>query len=133
MYPDPTPEELERERLEQALFVELIRLAPEGTELFITNDSWDGLPALLGDRMTKRVAENYEDWVVALTPDSRQFLADQALLDNIQGMFVHFYLLAQGQELVASYDRMCTVVLAPEFPEYGRLVTDYGDRLGCII
>lgn len=133
MYPDPTSEELERERLEQVLFIELIRLAPEGTELFITNDSWDGLPALLGDRMTRRVADNYEDWIVALTPDSRRFLVDQALLDNIQGAFVHFSLLAQGQELVASYDRMCTVVLAPEFPEYGRLVAYYSGRLDCII
>ncbi|HEX8659954.1 MAG TPA: hypothetical protein VF690_20595 [Hymenobacter sp.] len=133
MYPDPTPEELERERLEQALFIELIRLAPEGTELYITNDSWDGLPALLGTRMKRRVAENYEDWVIALTPDSRQFLVDKALLDNVQGTFVHFSLLSQSQELVASYDRMYTVVLAPEFPEHGRLVADYGDRLDCII
>lgn len=83
--------------------------------------------------MARRVAKNYEVWVVALTPDSRQFLTDQALLDNVQGTFVHFSIMVQGQELVASYDRMCTVVLAPEFPEYGRLAADYGNRLNCII
>jgi hypothetical protein len=51
MLPDSPAEPTEEECLQQALFVELLHLAPEGAELYITNDSWDELPALLGNRL----------------------------------------------------------------------------------
>jgi hypothetical protein len=51
MLPDSPAEPTEEKRLQQALFVELLHLAPEGAELYITNDSWDELPALLGNRL----------------------------------------------------------------------------------
>ena len=65
---DSPSEQTEEERLQQALFVELLHLAPEGAELFITNDSWDELPTLLGNRMRVVRENNYEDCLDAREP-----------------------------------------------------------------
>jgi hypothetical protein len=67
-------EQTEEEGLWPALFIELLHLAPEGAELFITNDPWDELPALLRNRMRMVRENNCEDRIVALTPVSRTFL-----------------------------------------------------------
>lgn len=129
MLSDSPSEQTEEERLQRALFVELLHLAPEGAELFITNDSWDELPALLGNRMRRVRKNNYEDWIVALTPESRTFLVQQALHDDIQLTFVHFVIHANQRDLFTSYDRMASIELDPHFPEYERLVKAYASIL----
>ena len=102
MLPNSPSEQTEEERLQQALFVELMHLAPEGAELFITNDSWDELPALLRNRMRVVRENNYEDWIVALTPESRKFLVQQALHNDIYLTFVHFVIHANQRYLFTS-------------------------------
>ena len=122
---DSPSEQTEEERLQQALFVELLHLAPEGAELFITNDSWDELPTLLGNRMRVVRENNYEDWIVALTPESRTFLVQQALHNDIHLTFVHFVIHANQRDLFTSYDRMASIEIDPHFPDYERLVKVY--------
>jgi hypothetical protein len=123
----------EYEQLEQTLFIDLIRSAPQGTDLVITPDSWDGLPALFGERLTRVVEGNSEEWVVALTPQSRDFLVAQAVEDEVYAKFVHYYIVEGGKEIVTSYDRMACLILAPTFPGYSRIVAEYaalGDIIG---
>ena len=115
MLPGSLSEEAEEERLLQALFVELMHLAPEGAELFITNDSWDELPTLLGNRMRIVRENNYEDWIIALTPESRTFLVKQALHNDIHLTFVHFAINVNKSDLFTSYDRMVLIELDPPF------------------
>jgi hypothetical protein len=122
----------EYEQLEQALFIDLIRSAPSGADLVITPDSWDGLLGLFGKRMTKVVEGNYEEWIVALTPQNRDYLVAQAIEDEVYSKFVHFFIVAQGKEILTSYDRMACMILAPNFPDYDRIVAQYA-RLGDII
>jgi hypothetical protein len=129
MVPNSPSEQTAEERLQQALFVDLLHLAPEGAELYITNDSWDGLPALLGKRMRLVTRDNYEDWIVALTPESRTFLVQQALHDDIHLKFVHFVINANQRDLFTSYDRMVSIQLDPHFPDYDRLVKTYASIL----
>jgi hypothetical protein len=125
MLSDSPCEPTEEERLQQALFVELLHLAPKGAELYITNDSWEELPALLGNRLRVVRENNYNYWVVALTSESRTFLAQQALHYDIHVAFVHFTLKANQHDLFTSYDRMVAIALDPHFPEYERLVKVY--------
>jgi hypothetical protein len=121
-------EESEQERLEQALFIDIVRLAPEGTDLVITTDSWRGLPSLFGDYMAVREGE----WVVALKPAAREFLVQQALSDNIQTKFVHFFIVENGTEILTSYDGMCGMKLETKFPDYERVIAEYAS-LGIIM
>jgi hypothetical protein len=121
-------EESEEERLRQALFTEIIRLAPEGAELLITPDSWSGIPGLLGQRVVVREGL----WVVALAPATREFLAQQARSENFQTKMVHFYIRGNGRDVVTSYDAMCGMLLDPTFPDYARLITEY-EALGIIM
>jgi hypothetical protein len=130
---ETTPERIEQARLEQAFFIEVIQLAPKGTDLVITSDSWDGLPLLFGERMTRPTESNHEEWVVALTPENREFVMQQALYDDLYISFVHFYLVANHRELLASYDRMACLILDPGFPKYHHILARYsglGDRIG---
>lgn len=123
----------EYEQLLQALFIDLIRSAPEGTDLVITPDSWDGLPALFGERLARIVEGNREEWVVALTPQNRDFLIAQAVEEEVHVKFVHFYIVKDGRAIVTSYDSMLCLILAPTFPDYGRIVAQYaslGDIIG---
>jgi len=122
----------EYEQLEQALFIDLIRSAPPGTDLVITPDSWDGLPGLFGERLTKVVEGNSEEWVVALTPQNRDFLVAQTMEDQVYVKFVHFYNVAAGKEIVTSYDRMACLILDPNFPDYRRIVAEYAPLGGII-
>ena len=121
-------EESEEERLQQALFTDIIRLAPEGAELLITPDSWTGIPGLLGQRLIVREGM----WVVALAPTTRKFLVQQARTDNFQTKMVHFYISDKGQDVVTSYDGMCGMILEPTFPDYPRLIAEYA-ALGIIM
>ena len=123
----------EYDRLEQALFIDLIRSAPPETDLVITSDSWDGLPSLFGERLIKVVEGNREEWVVALTLQNRNFLVAQAIEDQVYVKFVHFYIVAAGKEIVTSYDHMACLILDPNFPDYRRIVEEYaplGDIIG---
>lgn len=108
------PGEFEEYRLQREFFIDAILLAPAKTHLHITSDSWEGIPSLLGKRMTEREGE----WVVALRPENKDFLVQEALADNLQSKFVHFSLLHEGTEILASYDGMCTVILDESFPSY---------------
>ncbi|RZK29969.1 MAG: hypothetical protein EOO61_19915 [Hymenobacter sp.] len=114
-------DESEEERLRQALFIDLIRLAPEGAELLITQDSWQSIPDLLGQRLA--IEEGM--WVVALTPPTREFLVQQAHSRNFQTTMVHFYIRHQGRDIVTSYDCMCGMLLDPTFSDYERIITEY--------
>lgn len=114
-------EEAEEERLTQALFIDIIRLAPEGAELVITSDSWDGLPSVFGELMDVKKGE----WVVTLTLLAREFLVQQAYSDNVQTKFVHFYIVENNMELVKSYDAMCSIVIEPDFPNCEKLKEEY--------
>lgn len=117
------------ERLQQALFIDLLRLAPAGAALYITPDSWDKLPALLGSRLQVVVDQHYHDWVVVLTPESRAFLAHQALQNELHLKFVHFTLKAKEHDLFVSYDRMVVLELDASFPAYEQLVKTYASIL----
>ena len=123
-----TLEEAEQERLEQALFIDIIGLAPEGADLIISTDSWSGLPGLLGQRMVEREGM----WVVPLVPSTRSFLVQQVLTDNLQTMMVHFYIYVKGTDILTSYDSMCGMKLEPTFPDYQRIITEYAP-LGIIM
>lgn len=114
-------EESEEERLQQALFTDLIRLAPEGAELLITPDLWSGIPDLLGQQLVVREGM----WVVALSPTTREFLVQQASTDNFQTKMVHFYISDKDRDVVTSYDGMCGMILDPKFPDYPRIITEY--------
>lgn len=129
MLPDAPCELTEEERLQQALFVELLHLAPEGAELYITNDSWEELPTLLGKRLRVVRENNYNYWVVTLTSESRMFLGQQALHYDIHIAFVHFTIKANQYDLFTSYDRMVSIALDPHFPDYERLVKVYASIL----
>ena len=121
-------DEFEAERLQQALFIDLVRLAPVGAELLITRDSWPGIPDLLGPRSAIKEG----DWAVALTPSTREFLVQQAHSHDFQTTMVHFYIRHQGRDVVTSYDCMCGMLLDPTFPDYARIITEYAP-LGIII
>jgi hypothetical protein len=108
------PGEFEEYRLQREFFIDIILLAPAKAHLHITSDSWDGIPDLLGKRMTERK----DEWVVALGPENKDFLVQEALADNLQSKFVHFFILQEGTEIVTSYDRMCMVILDESFPGY---------------
>ena len=115
------------------MFLDLIRSAPPGTDLVITPDSRDGLPGLFGERLTKVVEGNREEWVVALTSQNRDFLVAQVLEKEVYACFAHFYIVAAGKEIVTSYDRMACLILEPNFPDYRRIVAEYaalGDIIG---
>ena len=114
-------EESEKEGLTQALFIDIIRLAPKEAELAITTDSWDDLPSVFGKLMKVKKAE----WVVTLIPLAREFLVQQALSDNVQTKFVHFYIVANRMELVRSYDAMCSIVIEDDFPDCEKLKEKY--------
>jgi uncharacterized membrane protein len=111
----------EQEKLEQALFIDIILLSPAFSELVITTDSWEGIPELLGGRLIVHNAE----WVVPLLTESREFLKQQALLHNLQTMFVHFYIVENGVEIFSSFDRMCSIVIEDSFPESQQLKLRY--------
>lgn len=121
-------EESEEERLQQALFTDIIRLAPEGAELLITPDSWPGIPGLLGHRLVVREGM----WVVALVPTTRELLVQQARTDNFQTKMVHFYISDKGRDVVTSYDGMCGMILDPTFQDYLRIINEYA-ALGIIM
>jgi|GEM_PF-5783155 len=108
------PGEFEEYQLQREFFIDMIGLASEAAQLHITSDSWDGLPPLLGTRMMERDGE----WIVPLGQENKDFLIQQAQADNLQSKFVHFFLLHEGTEIVASYDGMCTVVVDESFPNY---------------
>jgi hypothetical protein len=129
MLPDAPYEPTEEERLQQALFVELLHLAPRGSELYITHDSWEELPALLGNRLRVVRENNYNYWVVALTSESRTFLGQQALHYGIHLAFVHFTIKANQFDFFTSYDRMVAIALDSHFPDYERLVKVYASIL----
>jgi hypothetical protein len=129
MPPNSPFKQTQEDHLQQALFVELLRLAPEGAKLYITSDSWEELPTLLGGRMTVVNENNYPYWVVALMPESRVFLEKQALQEDIHVKLVHFTITVSQHELVESYDRMATVTLHPDFPAYERLMATYAPIL----
>lgn len=120
--------ESEEARLQQALFIDLIQLAPEGAELLITSDSWPGIPDLLGHRLAIKDGT----WVIALTPSTRAFLVQQACSRHFQTTLVHFYIRHQGQDVVTSYDCMCGMLLNPAFPDYKRIISEYAP-LGIIM
>ncbi|RZL09065.1 MAG: hypothetical protein EOO62_14425 [Hymenobacter sp.] len=111
----------EQEKLERGLFIDIILLAPATSELVITADSWQGTPDLLGERLIVRNAE----WVVPLLAESREFLQQQALLNDLQTMFVHFYIVENGMEIFSSFDRMCSIVIEDSFPESQQLKLRY--------
>lgn len=116
----------EQEQLEQALFIEIIRLAPEGSALSITTDSWDELPRVFGERMIVHEGE----WMVTLTLESRDFIIQQALTDDIQATFVHFYIVTKNDQVIfTSYDRMVGLIIDPSFPECERLEDKYASIL----
>ena len=122
MNEDLSPDCSKQEQLEQALFIEIIRLAPEGSALSITTDSWDELPRIFGKRMVVEKGE----WLVPLTAESRDFIVQQALADDIQATFVHFYIVAENdQNIFESYDRMCSIFMEANFSEYERLEKEY--------
>lgn len=121
-------EESEEECLQQALFTDIIRLAPEGAELLITPDSWPGIPDLLGELLVVREGM----WAVALVPATREFLVQQARTDNFQTKMVHFYISDKGRDVVTSYDGMCGMILEPTFPDYSRIINEYA-ALGIIM
>ena len=123
----PLDESVE-EHLRRALFIDLIRLAPEGAELLISRDSFSGIPDLLGPRL----AIEPSDWVVALTPSTREFLVQQAHSRNFQTTMVHFYIRHQERDVVTSYDCMCGLLIDPAFPDYARIITEYAP-LGIIM
>ena len=126
MNEDLSPEHSEQEQLEQALFIEIIRLAPEGSSLSITTDSWDELPRVFGKRMVVEEGE----WMVPLTPESRDFIVQEALADDIQVKFVHFYIVAENdQNIFESYDRMVGLIIDPSFPNCERLEDKYASIL----
>lgn len=129
MLPISPSNQFEEEHLQQTLFVELLHLAPEEAELVITNDSWAELPTLLGSRLRIVRDNNYEDWVVALTPECRTFLGQQALHQDIHLTFVHFVIHANQRDLFTSYDRMGSIALDPHFPDYKRLAKAYASIL----
>jgi hypothetical protein len=129
MLPDSPCEPIEEDRLRQALYVEFLHLAPKRAELYITNDSWDELPALLGNRLRVVCENNCNYWVVALTSESRTFLVQQALHYDIHVAFVHFTIRANQYDLFTSYDRMVAIALGPHFPAYERLVKIYASIL----
>ncbi|WP_135399143.1 hypothetical protein [Hymenobacter metallicola] len=108
------PGEFEEYQLQREFFIDMIGLAPKAAQLHITSDSWDGLPSLLGTRMMERDGE----WIVPLRQENKDFLVQQAQADNLQSKFVHFFLLHEGTEIVASYDGMCTVLVDESFPSY---------------
>lgn len=108
------PGEFEEYRLQREFFIDIILLAPAGAHLHITSDSWNGIPDLLGKRMIEREGE----WIVALGPENNDFLVQEALADNLQSKFVHFFILHKGTEIVTSYDGMCMVILDESFPSY---------------
>ncbi|MDB5271541.1 MAG: hypothetical protein JWP58_4581 [Hymenobacter sp.] len=112
------PGEFEEYQLQREFFIDVIRLAPEDTDLHITIDSWDGLRNLFGNRMVEREGE----WIVSLDPENRRFLVQQALADNLQVKFVHFFLLHKGAEILTSFDRMCSLFLDESFPSYKQLM-----------
>ncbi|HEX8657709.1 MAG TPA: hypothetical protein VF690_09260 [Hymenobacter sp.] len=121
-------DEAEQKRLEQALFIEIIHLAPAEADLIISTDSWPELPGILGQRTV--VSEGM--WVVALIPATREFLMQQALTANLQTMMVHFYIRVNGRDILTSYDRMSGMKMEPLFPGYSRLITEYA-ALGIIM
>jgi hypothetical protein len=108
------PDEFEEYRLQREFFIDMILHAPEEAHLHITSDSWDGIPNLLGKRMTEREGE----WIVVLGPENKDFLVKEALADNLQSKFVHFFILHKGAEILTSYDGMCTLILDESFPSY---------------
>jgi hypothetical protein len=110
------------EQLEQALFIEVIRLAPEGSALSITTDSWQDLPRIFG----KHIIINESEWLVPLSPENRNFLMEKALSQNVQTQFVHFYIVTETDEIIlSSYDGMCSIFMEANFPEYKRLEKEY--------
>lgn len=114
------------EELEQALFIEIIRLAPEGSALSVTTDSWEELPRVFGKRMVIKTGE----WLVPLTLESRDFIVQQALADDIQVTFVHFYIVAENDQIIfTSYDRMVGLIIDPSFPECEILEDKYASIL----
>jgi len=64
------------------------------------------------------MAEREGEWIVALGSENKDFLVKQTLADNLQSKFVHFFVVYQGAEILASYDRMCTVILEQSFPSH---------------
>jgi hypothetical protein len=42
---------------------------------------------------------------------------------------VHFFIHANQHDVFTSYDRMASIELDPSFPDYERLVKDYGSIL----
>lgn len=62
--------------------------------------------------------EREGEWIVALGPENNDFLVQEALADNLQSKFVHFFILHKGTEIVTSYDGMCMVILDESFPSY---------------
>jgi hypothetical protein len=115
-------------RFRRALFIDLIQLAPEGSKLLITQDSWAGIPDLLGPQL----AIESGNWVVALTPSTREFLVQQAHSRDFQITMVHFYIRHQERDVVTSYDCMCGLLIDPAFPDYARIIREYAP-LGSIM
>jgi hypothetical protein len=113
--------ESEYEQLQQDFFITVITLAPSAATLNVSRDSWPGLLSLLGHRM--RVIEC--EWVITLNTDNRAFLIQQAQRDNIQTKMVHFFLLHEGNELLTSFDCMCSLKLSKAFPGYESVVKTY--------
>jgi len=111
------PGEFEEYKLQREFFIDVILLAPAEAQLHITSDSWQEIPSLLGKRMIERDGE----WIVVLRPENKDFLVQEALTNNLQSKFVHFFLLHEGTEIVASYDGMCMVILDKRFPSYSLL------------
>ena len=110
------------EQLEQALFIEVIRLAPEGSALSITTDSWQDLPRIFG----KHIVIKEGEWLVPLSQENRDFLVEKALSQNVQIQFVHFHIVTETDEIIfSSYDGMCSIFMEANFPEYERLEREY--------
>lgn len=65
------------------------------------------------------------EWVVSLVAESREFLIQQAVLDNLQTKFVHFYIVEDGSAVFSSFDGMCSIVVEDGFPESQQIKRRY--------
>ena len=111
---------------ETALLCDVIRAVPNGSRWYITPDSWERIPAVLGSliAVVTKPETNYEHWVVVLSAETKEAVLRKIVGHELAEKIVHMDIESpEGTVLFRSWDRMCSINVT-DMPDGGVALMD---------
>ena len=111
---------------ETELLYDVIRAVPNGSRWYITPDSWERIPAVLGPllEVITQPATNYGYWVVMLSAETKEAVIRKIVGHELAEKIVHMDIESpEGTVLFRSWDGMCSIDVA-DMPDGGVALMD---------